>query len=51
MAINKKDIGKTGSIRFGNTSCDEIQITEDKLRLKLTDYLEKARESKDWVSW
>lgn len=51
MAINKKDIGKTGSIRYSNTSSDEIQITEDKLRLKLKDYLEKVRESKDWVSW
>lgn len=51
MAINKKDIGKTGSIRYSNTSSDEIQITEDKLRLKLKDYIEKARESKDWVSW
>lgn len=51
MAINKHEIGKTGSVRYSNTSSDEIQITEDKLRLKLEHYLTNARKSKDWVSW
>lgn len=51
MAINKKEIGKTGSLRYSNVSSDEIQITEDKLRLKLEQFLVDAMSHKDWISW
>lgn len=51
MAINKKDIGKTGSVRYSNVSSDEIQITEDKLKLKLEHFVSDIKRINEWLAW
>lgn len=51
MAIDQKQISGTSGTLYTNVTCDQIRIAEDKLRLKLIRHLDKAKKSKDWVTW
>ena len=49
MAIIIQNIYGTDKRVYDNTVCDQILISEDKLRLKLEKYISAAKRSKDWI--
>jgi polyferredoxin len=51
MAIDKQTIIGTNKTLYTNISCDQIQIAEDKLRLKLEKHLTVARKSNNWLTY
>ena len=50
MAIDKQSLSEKGGTLYSNVSCDQIQIAEDKLRLKLISHLSKVRKSRNWTT-
>ena len=50
MAIDKQTISNSDEVLYLNVSCDQIQIAEDKLRLKLEKHVSKAKKSRDWLT-
>lgn len=51
MAIGKQRIKGSDKTLYTNVTCDQIQIAEDKLKLKLTKYIGEAKKQSDWKTW
>lgn len=51
MAVKVETIEYTSSTLYKNVSSDQIQITVDKLKLKLEEFEKSNKRSVDWSTW
>lgn len=51
MAISTQPIEGSDKQIYTNVVCNQVRISEDKLRLKLDKHIGKAKKSKDWLGF
>lgn len=51
MAISTEELGNSKNTLYKNVSSDQIQITVDKLTLKLERFQKSNKRSTDWCTW
>lgn len=51
MAVSTEELGESKNKLYKNVSSDQIQITVDKLILKLERFQKSNKRSTDWCTW